>query len=345
MSNKEKALNLLARKYKWWGYNPWKGKFSKIGRDELRSGINPDKPTLLLIHGTNGTLKKAFKGYYTHDEFEPIRAKYGSQIFAFAHPSLTDSIKENATRLYEDIGAIGFGELDMVARSRGALVGRFLLEKTDFLKESGAAKNTVNRYVMLASPNEGTPSASAQLSILNRTRTINSDLIAGFPFEPLGPNENEIEVTAQMLDYPHADKLALVRGATDMDPNSETIRYLNQSLPREDTSTRYYGIAGQINLSKKAWGEKTEVELGMLDKKLKEIFPNPFHDGINPLLPALGKMSDPSMSLDYESYYEIKETQRAHHINYMEIPEVRRAITHFLTTQDRYMGAELEKLP
>ncbi len=92
------------------------------------------------------------------DFFDQVASLYGDRIFAFDHFTVSRTPEENAKMLLAGLPDKRF-QFDVVTHSRGGLVLRNLVERTDAL---GSASNRFNlgRAVLVASPNEGTPLAT-----------------------------------------------------------------------------------------------------------------------------------------------------------------------------------------
>ncbi len=93
-----------------------------------------DRPLLVFLHGTMSSIKGSFGDLWadTKDDAgqaaaaarESIKARYGANVFAFEHRTLTESPIRNALALVEQLppGA----QLHLVSHSRGGLVGELL---------------------------------------------------------------------------------------------------------------------------------------------------------------------------------------------------------------------------
>ena len=80
------------------------------------------EPTLLLIHGTNGTAKVAFQGMIDDDEtYDNLHYKYGDRILAFQHPSIFHGIGLNVNKLCDYLENIKMGPIDIITRSRESI--------------------------------------------------------------------------------------------------------------------------------------------------------------------------------------------------------------------------------
>ena len=113
-------------------------------------------PVLLLVHGTFSTPEAGFFGWLGTAHFEAVHARYGGRCLAFAHPTMHTDPAENVGWLIDQLPKGKQWKFDTVSHSRGGLVVRELAARA---KELGSCE--VDRMVMVAPPNFGTPLASA----------------------------------------------------------------------------------------------------------------------------------------------------------------------------------------
>ena len=120
--------------------------------------VSPDR-SLLFVHGTFSNAEAAFGRLTDTDFFERVKDTYGDRIFAFNHFSLSLTPEENARMLVEALPPHTTA-FDVITHSRGGLVLRNLVERsTELGPADGRFK--LGRAVLVASPNEGTPLATA----------------------------------------------------------------------------------------------------------------------------------------------------------------------------------------
>jgi hypothetical protein len=136
----------------------------KVTRDSLAKGrLDPGVPTstdraLLLIHGTFSNAASAYGPLAASDFFERVVASYGDRIFAFNHFTISRTPEENARMLLEDLPDRAF-TFDVITHSRGGLVLRTLVERASAFGPL-ARRFKLERAVLVASPNDGTPLAT-----------------------------------------------------------------------------------------------------------------------------------------------------------------------------------------
>jgi hypothetical protein len=119
------------------------------------STFNGD-PVLLLVHGTFSTSEAGFFGWLGTPNFADIHRRYGGRCLAFAHPTMHVDPAENVAWMIDHLPKDRPWKFDTVSHSRGGLVVRELAAGA---KQDGACD--VDRMVMVAPPNFGTPLASA----------------------------------------------------------------------------------------------------------------------------------------------------------------------------------------
>jgi tetratricopeptide (TPR) repeat protein len=89
--------------------------------------VSPDRPVLVLLHGTMSSTWGSFGDLWTpgrRETLAQLRAHYGDDVFAFEHRTLTRSVIANALELANTLpeGA----RIDLLSHSRGGLVGELL---------------------------------------------------------------------------------------------------------------------------------------------------------------------------------------------------------------------------
>jgi CHAT domain-containing protein len=160
------ALPRLARAFETatWKSKGLEERWLRVTKQTLAAGkLQPGIPistdrSLLLIHGTFSNAASAYGALASTDFFDQAAGVYADRIFAFDHFTISRTPEENAKMLLAGLPDKRF-QFDVVTHSRGGLVLRNLVERTDAL---GPASNRFNlgRAVLVASPNEGTPLAT-----------------------------------------------------------------------------------------------------------------------------------------------------------------------------------------
>jgi hypothetical protein len=115
--------------------------FVAIANQDIAKSIDPNKKTLLFIHGTISTIQKSYGDLYdsgkktaaTTDHTWIQKAIFGGkkyeQVIGFDHPSVVDSPMVNAATLFSMLTPVGkFSKtVDIITSSRGGLVGKCVI--------------------------------------------------------------------------------------------------------------------------------------------------------------------------------------------------------------------------
>lgn len=135
-----------------------------VSQDTLASGtLSAAAPTspersLLLLHGTFSHAAAGFRGLARSPFFERVADIYGGRLFAFNHFTISRTPEENARMLLQALPDQTTA-FDVITHSRGGLVLRNIVERPDAFGPL-ARRFRLNRAVLVASPNEGTPLAT-----------------------------------------------------------------------------------------------------------------------------------------------------------------------------------------
>lgn len=108
---------------------------------------------LLFIHGTTAQAHTAFAQLPAQTLAE-LQRRYDDRVFALDHFTISVTPHDNVRWLAEHLGDGQPLTLDVVAHSRGGLVGRALAERGDELGLTGRLR--VRTLVMVGTPNAGT---------------------------------------------------------------------------------------------------------------------------------------------------------------------------------------------
>lgn len=139
------------------------GKKEELGLKKLTPGkttfekvdaVTPGAKRLLIVHGTFSNTKKML-GVSDAKLLAWARGKYGNEVYAFDHPTLSVSPMMNAFDLWHVFKDVE-GDLDIIAHSRGGLVTRW------FLEVLGPPKLKTVRVVLVGSPLGGTSLAAPE---------------------------------------------------------------------------------------------------------------------------------------------------------------------------------------
>ncbi len=298
-----------------------------------------EDPVLMMFHGFGGKIEKSLKNLIKDTStMTALSEKYGRRMIGFDHPSITDSPAKNADHFFEFFKPGVFPEgipsfaMDMLTRSRGSIVAREIIEAPhpDF-----AVPFKVAKLVMLAGPNQATPSAV-------RTNLIRTGLIwlniskqrqeiASSPSNIEWEDDTELdeELITEMI---RMSSVASVRGimASEDDreavgfcpglralaPTSDYIKGLNLERGVVPEGTEYYAINVQFDpMSLEGLSEKRKWKLA---RRIRRSFGEILTDGVVPTFGGHG----------VDESHELVKTQQAFRDLFKEIHMIGPGATH-----------------
>lgn len=181
---------------------------------------------LLFIHGTASRIHKAF-GLLPHDFVSALVKRYVGRVFALDHPTLSVTPMENVRWLADTIARLPAShalDIDVIAHSRGGLVGRVMCERpSDAALDPARLK--VRNLVMVATPNAGTPLADSK-----HLGTFIDTFTNLLEFLPDNPATDTLDVVLALLKQVAIGAMGGLDGLKSMEPQGEFLRkLLNQS--------------------------------------------------------------------------------------------------------------------
>ena len=230
----------------------------RVSGDTLRSGrlepvdLKRNRPTgraLLFLHGTFSHAVGAF-GRMDSRFFEQIGARYGKNVYAFNHFTISKTPGQNARDLLNALPSGGI-ECDVITHSRGGLVLRTLVERKALV---GAAANRlkVGRAILVAAPNEGTPLATS--AHWERTIGFFANFLEMFPDNPF---TTAAEFISDALVWMAKRATGELPGVASMDRNGAAIREL-QAPPAPDHE-RYSALVANYHPEETIWARLADV--------------------------------------------------------------------------------------
>ena len=210
------------------------------------------KPVLLFLHGTASSTKSSFGELLNTDLWKFIRDTYGNNVLAFQHESLTKSPLQNVLELVKQLPPnISF---DIISHSRGGLVGDTLARfcnananskgfddnEIAYLKKAGNRANdlsnieairkellnkkiTVNKFIRVACPAQGTTLASKRM---DHFFNVTFNLIGMAGGLVASPVYNAFKnLIATVIDC--KNEVDVLPGLEAMNPDSAFIKVLN----------------------------------------------------------------------------------------------------------------------
>ncbi len=182
---------------------------------------------LLLIHGTFSSAETGFEGLAQtagtdgRKFFAALSSIYGDRVFAFNHFTVSESPEDNARALLRALPASG-GVFDVITHSRGALVLRTIVERGAALGPE-ASRFALNRAILCAGPNQGTPLADG-----GRWDTIASWLANLTDLVPDNPFTFVVDFLAESLKWLARAATESLPGIAAMDPAGDVIAELQE---------------------------------------------------------------------------------------------------------------------
>ncbi|GLY18497.1 hypothetical protein Kisp01_55110 [Kineosporia sp. NBRC 101677] len=175
-------------------------------------------PALLFLHGTFSRSDLAFRDLPPH-RFEELYELYQGRVFAFDHPTLSADPAANAHELVARIPADRKLQVDVIAHSRGGLVGRELAQHVQGPR--------VRRLVMVGTPNAGTVLADSKHWGVLIDRMTNL-----LQFVPDNPVTDTLDAVLTVLKHLALGAVRGLDGLAAMDPAGAYLRErLNRPLP------------------------------------------------------------------------------------------------------------------
>jgi len=171
-------------------------------------------PTLLFLHGTFSRSDLAFRDLAA-EQFGQLHGLYGGRVLAFDHPTLSVDPAANAGELLARLPEGLALTFDVVAHSRGGLVGREL-------GVQAGPEIAVRRLVMVGTPNAGTILADAKHWGAYVDRMTNL-----LQFVPDNPVTDVLDAVLTVLKHLALGAVRGLDGLTAMDPAGP---YLTQQL-------------------------------------------------------------------------------------------------------------------
>lgn len=270
-------------------------------------GASQDQPVLMIVHGLLGKISKKFLSPLFQDTgfMQSLHEKYGNRIIGFEHPTVLEDPEKNASSLQDQFFKKGIFpsetphfRMDILTRSRGALVARCLLELNGRVDE---LPFSVDRLVMLAGANQGTPTghprniplATGRLILkLSNAKykeeigSVQGSRSLGRTFaEQVDDVADEAEIIALIAkgilarkDATRSSRIEDCPGISAHHSDSEFLKRLNQSMP--PGNTKYYAIAANFDPDKLT--QVNARKRRKLKKLMAKIFESLENDGMVP---------------------------------------------------------------
>jgi hypothetical protein len=290
---------------------------------------------LLIVHGTFSNTEKMLSGADAN-LMNWARQKYGGEIYAFNHRTLSVSPMMNAFDLWQTFKDVE-GDLDIVAHSRGGLVTRW------FLEVMGPPKLKSVRVVLVGSPLGGTSLAaprhlrnalsgvssfaSAVSHVSEALSTVATPWLA-VPAMVIQVASSVVGKTADIFsNLPIFDAVISMipglSGQARIDGNAELSR-LNAGPGR--TNPAYFGVASNFEPTDPGWAFWKRLRLtNLADAAADGIFPKE-----NDMVVDTGSMSELGGGRTLRDLQDYGTNPDVHHLNYFAQPKTTQRIQGWL---------------
>lgn len=275
---------------------------------------------LLMVHGTFSTAHGAFAGLERND-LEELNAQYGGRVFAFNHPSLSQSPAQNAKELSARIPQGIALDVDVICHSRGGLVARELAERgpTHGLTPD---RFNVGRVVFVGAANAGTILAEPEhmMSMIDRLTTVSNLL-------PTGPVSELLDGLITVVKVIGHGGLKSLDGLASMCPGGT---YLKSLEGGQKAGATYFAITADFDAS--AQPATAPLTSLIKDALMDRIFAKAANDLVVPTEGVFAPNGNPSFPIDPVSRLEIASSAGVVHTTYFASPDARRKMKEWLSS-------------
>jgi len=221
------------------------------GKLRLTPGIPvANERSLLLIHGTFSDAAGAFGALDGNGFLEAVRPLYGGRVYAFNHFTVSRTPEENARMMLEQLGE-GAHAFDVITHSRGGLVLRNLVERRASFGAL-ASRFTLGKAVLVASPNGGTPLATAER--WEKTVGWIANLMEVFPENPFTTGA---EFVSEAIVWLARHGVGNLPGLASMDMAGDSIEELQ--APPGPPAGAYWALAANYHPDEALWRRLLDV--------------------------------------------------------------------------------------
>jgi pimeloyl-ACP methyl ester carboxylesterase len=257
-------------------------------------------PALLFLHGAASRSHTGF-GRVPEALLAELHRRYGGRVLAMDHFTVSVDPTENAQWLAANLPDGADLTVDVIAHSRGGLVGRVLAEHAEELGLGG--RLTVRTLVMVGTPNAGTVLADREHldRLLDRLTNL-AQLI------PDNPVTDTIDVVLTLLKQLAVGAFGGLSGIMAMDPRGSYLRgYLNRPAT---TAAVYRAVASNFepaqgsSLQRAARDGLTDVIFGSARNDLVVPTDSVFEiDGLAGFAPVDPLVFAADAGVDHSSYW------------------------------------------
>lgn len=268
--------------------------------------------SLLFVHGTTSQAHAAF-GDLGDETMRALEERYEGRLFAFDHPTLSVTPRENVEWLLDQIPPETTLDLDIVCHSRGGLVARVLSERLDATTRD-TRPVSVGSIVFVGSPNAGTKMADGtQVGHFLDTYTNLASRIPG------STAVDTMAVVLAVVQHVASRGMTGLPGLQSMHPGGEFQTWLAEGDRVGDT--KYFAIASDYEPRGAAMKRLAESQLSHLFEEA--------HDFVVPVESVYGANGSPHFPLD--QYVVLRGDDSMSHVGYFGAHPVQAKLLDWLT--------------
>lgn len=271
-------------------------------------------PVLLLVHGTFSTPEGGFSGWLGEQAFADVHRHYGGRCLALAHPSMHADPAENIAWLLKQLPNDRKWKFDTVSHSRGGLVVRELAAQAT---KDGPYE--VDRMVMVAPPNFGTPLANPAhwVTFLNAYTNILTEL----------PDTVSTIVTEGLLCLVKILGSAAIHGLSGIDSMNADDDYLKKLAPRT-----YLNPNGLYAIASNYSPRQPEIVKQLAAKAADLVIDGFFEQANDMVVPTSGCSEGSTAAAGFPIVASRLKVLGGpiHHCNYFQQPEVHQKLSEWL---------------
>ncbi len=282
--------------------------------DLLRQGR-----ALLLLHGTFSTAQASF-AQLGRETLQALSDFYHGRVFAFNHPSLHHSPRQNLQALFDGLPAGLELDVDVMTHSRGGLVGRELAERQALVNSAGRQVR-IHKAIFVAGPNQGTVLTDPENDVELLDRYTNA--LARLPRSAATDSMAGLLVLVKLVGH---GALAQLPGLRCLQPRGDYVAGLNAGAL---AAAGYYALAANYTPSDPAL-------LARLGQRVRDQFIDSlFRVDNDMVVPTLGCYSAaPAFLIPPERRRVYTGAAQVNHVNFFSTPIVREQILAWLTEPD-----------
>ena len=309
---------------------------SKMAVDKIM--VDSAAKLLILIPGLFSKVERGFDDFLTNStNLDFIKNTYNTNyVFGLNMPTVLSGIVTNAQKITEALPAVLLHKkCDVIARSRGGVLARYLFEETLFDNPKGKPLSKtpllLDKLVMLGTPNQGTPLAEYDnwKTMLNIATNL---AIAAFS------SATPVIATVSTIIKQVAENAEDLPGIADMNEASKVLQHLNKL-----TVDRYNYFAISSNFepdwNKPIWKALDETSDRFIFKDKKSDWVSPVKSTYGEMNPIAGQ----TFAIPADRQFTVPSFENVNHFSYLSNEMVLENIRAWLSASNISGGNVLER--